>query len=263
MSLTPSRLICNSYYGINQNQEEPHIFDVELSQSISNLKSADLLSASITFFPIEPNFPKYESSLSMTLNGSNTEFSISTNRIYNSPSDLITELNAGLGTGKGSFSFNTSYLRVVYTPPVATDEVEFIVSNNSILRRLGADLPLSTIQHTGTYTFPNPPIIIRTTTMYIASNTLATDCIIGNYRGRQDIIAQIPIPAGSYGTIINYELNNDVEKTSTYNSNFNSIQMSILDDLFQPLPLCSNANINAVFGLEYEASLTMTGRLRV
>jgi hypothetical protein len=262
MSLTPTRLIVSSHYGLDQTGERPNNFIVELPQSVSNLKNIELISSTITYLPLEPNFPVYESYLDMTLNGTPIQGNINTSIVYNSPLDLVTQLNTILGSGNGAFSFDATTIRLIYTPPNPTDVVVF-KTTSTLLRRMGAVFPLKNdVTNTGAYTFPNPPIIIRTTCIYIASSTISSDAMIGGLKGRQDIVTQIPLSSGTYGTILNYQLSNDEIKTETYNSNINVVNFEILDDLFQPLPLSNNAVVSATLALQYEYDQNLTSKLK-
>ena len=223
----PSRLIVNSFYGITQNAESPNEFFVELPQSLSRVRNVELLNASIVFYPSEPNIPSYEAVLNMTRNGTPIGGTLPTGVVYNSPADLVSRLNTLIGAGNGSFAFSSTTNKITYTAPNVGDTIVFTPSANHCLRRLGADYPLATsITATGSYTFPNPPIIIRTTTMFVASN-LASDALIGGASSRNDIIASIPITSGTFGTVLEFELSNIYDRTNTFNSNINIIQVRL------------------------------------
>lgn len=263
MALTPSRLFVSSFYGLDQSTETPNLFSVNLSQSLTRVKTSELTSLTLTFLPVSPNIPPEEAELDLKVNTVQVGGTLDTTLVYNNPSDLVTELNAV--SSSGTFTYNPATARITYTAPNPADTIVFTYSTNNILRRLGGDInqtPTTTITATGSYTFPNPPIIIRTTCLFIASQTMTTDAIIGGYGGRQDIVAQIPMESGVYGDIVNYELANDIEKTDTYNSNINVIKFEVLDDQFNALPLCRNATINAVFSLQYHEDQNLTARLR-
>lgn len=264
MALSPTRLYVNSFFGINQLQEKPNSFVVELPTSLTRLRYAELVSASIPFVPISPNIPPEEGSLYLSVSGVAVGGDLDTSLVYSTPSDLVNQLNSVISSPtNGTFAFNSTTNRISYTAPNPSDPIVFSPGTNHILRRLGADLPITaSISATGQYIFPCPPIVIRTTCLFIASNTITSDCVVGGLGSRQDIITQIPLESGVYGSIINYELPNDMERTETYNTNINSINLEILDDLFNPLPLCSNANINCVFALQYQDDPNLVGRLR-
>lgn len=259
----PSRLIVNSFYGVTQNAEAPNEFFVELPQSLSRVRNVELLNASIVFYPSEPNIPSYEASLDLELNGTPIGGLLPTGVVYNSPADLVSRLNTLITSpANGTFSYSTTTNKITYTAPNVGDTIVFTPSANHCLRRLGADYPLATsITATGSYTFPNPPIIIRTTTMFVASN-LASDALIGGASSRNDIIASIPITSGTFGTVLEFELSNIYDRTNTFNSNINIIQVSLLDDLIQPIPLATNALVNLTFGIQYGDLDLTTARLR-
>jgi hypothetical protein len=249
---------------VSQNEESPNEFFTELPQSLSRVRNVELLSASVVFYPTEPNIPSYESVLNFTLNGTQRGGILPTNVIYNSPTDLVSRLNTLITSPTyGTFSYNTTTARITYTAPNVGDAIVFTPSVSHCLRRLGADYPLNTaITATGSYTFPNPPIIIRSTTLYVASN-LASDALIGGASIRSDIIASIPMTSGTFGTVLEFALSNIYDRTNTFNSNINIIQVALLDDLLQPLPMATNALVNLTFGIQYGDLDLITARLRV
>ena len=211
---------------------------------------------------------------------------------------FLAKLNSAISTAYGGapaiqFNFNTETQTLEIECLVANRVVEFaghpvfgaITSTSQYLyRRLGFALFDQNIDPYFTpsayrqnnfgirfdYTFtvvgekvilPNPPNILRTSTVYVASESLANDCLLPRGLPITSIMAQIPLTASTYGSVINYEMSNDQERTTTFDNNVSFVNITLLDDDFNALDMKQNSRISLVFGIHYRDGVPFSTRI--
>ena len=249
MSSKVQRLYLNSYYGIDTNNETPSAFDISLGSivSVQNVGAVELNAASLVFTPTSPNLGD-EYMLYLELNGVANTFTIDPLKVYDNPNDLVNEINNTI-QNVGTFSFDTDYMRIVYNPPNANDTWVMSASTNNILRRIGAHSDNEDATGTGNYTFPNPPIIIRTTCLFLSSSLDSSG--FSTLDGAPPILAQITLNSGEYGSIINFNLQNVYLKSDLVSENISTVSFQVLDDRYRPLLLTRNAMLNIELSIQY------------
>jgi hypothetical protein len=264
----PSRLYLNSHNGVDMPNETPDNFQINLKQSLHNVSNVELNSFSITFTPYEPNIPAMESRLAFQIwresNPNNynlrVDTHVDTTRIYNSPNDLVDELNkvSNATNNKLLFSFEPSLARIVLTCINGTDpvtQIDILTPSGSINRRLGMSNNTTELTMMGSnqVIFPSPPIIIRSQVLYLSTPLLCNDSLNAN-SSNSSILSMIQLESGAYGSIENFALQNSIFKSDTFTGNIQSVNIQVLDDLYQPIKFCGNTLASCEFALQYDVS---------
>ena len=251
----PSRLYINSLFGNDENAESPSKFRVQLPTSIQNVSEIELNTLSCVFTPLQPNISPYENTLYLLVDASNISVTVDDTAVYNSPQDLCAELNTQLSSfSVGSFSFNSRYARIEFTPAASVTQYQVKTGSNAINRRLGfaKQADESTIQ-TGVFRLPCPPILIRTTQLLLESKEMARAGVTADVNVSTNIVSAINMTSGSYGALINFQLTNDVERSTSVSDNFQFIEIQLLDDQYKPLQLSLNSQVNIEVKLQYNS----------
>jgi hypothetical protein len=293
----PSKLIVTSFAGIDQSNETPSRFSIELPNSIADVNNVELLSASIEYTPLYPSLTPPNSLLRIYQGSSIIQNFLQTDvfEYYPDMTTFLAKINTLYATGVSpgapqiQFNFNTvtQTIEIECLSPILIT-VEDNYGGAGLFRRMGFGLegqhidPYFTpdaysyititantswcFQHNFTtigekVILPNSPNIVRSTTMYVGSDTLANDCLLPRGIPITSIMAQIPITTSEYGRVINYEMSNDQERTTTFDNNISYITLNLLDDEFNPLELKQNSRISCVFGLQYKQGTVTTTRI--
>jgi hypothetical protein len=64
----------------------------------------------------------------------------------------------------------------------------------------------------------------------------------------------IQLESGAYGSIENFALQNSIFKSDTFTGNIQSVNIQVLDDLYQPIKFCGNTLASCEFALQYDVS---------
>jgi len=258
----PSRLYINSFNGVDTPNETPDNFQVNLKQSLRNVSNVELNTFSITFTPYEPNVPFSESVFRLTVsrdNGNivNIMVGINTEKIYNSPNDLATELNTYLTNTDVEVSFNPSLARMVITDKFQggslTNSIKISSGENSINRRLGLNTRDTAYEvlDSSYCILPSPPIIIRSQVLYLSTPLLCNDGVNAT-SSNSSILSMIQLESGAFGSIENFALQNSILKSDTFTGNIQTVTIQVLDDLYQPIRFCGNTLASCEFAVQYD-----------
>ena len=77
-----------------------------------------------------------------------------------------------------------------------------------------------------------------------------------------NILSMIPLSSGTYGSLINFELQNSIAKSESFSLNISNIGFSLYDDLFNPFELCQNSLVVMEINLQYGGKNVFEARLR-
>jgi hypothetical protein len=276
------RVYINSYLAYSNDAGESLTnFIAEFPETVNNPNDMSLAGASLMYYPTYPNFPLYESKIYMNATVGATTYaitiSIPTSISYNfisatSTTDETTVINqlnntatgannvsstpslpTGLNTDVGVWSYDSTRLKIVFTPVAGCSVVFPAITSgdNNAYRRVGiAPNQLGTTYTSASpLTASSPPYIARTQVIYLSTN-LSNDAMAnsessnsyGEIPYSSGIIAQIPMLNVAYGSIIQYVPTFDWG--GLYNPrSFDTLNIVLLDDLFLPIEFSPNANL--------------------
>lgn len=257
------RLFINSNESVDLHNEDPHNFTASLDSALSNFYF-NLASASVVYTPVYPSIPDYEKRFSITRNGTDFAFNVDTSYYYfavtgsdTSKTYFINELNTKASDAGCPFGFEwDDRIKRVYMTGLTQSDSLIFKSDCSLYRRIGIDRfnvgKTNFITATGQYIMPNPPNIVRTTGMYITSGNLTQNAITDRQgaEAHHDMLCFMPVSNHSYGTIIPF-VRESHPHPSYVSQTVQNIRFEILDDLYNPLELERNAQVNIELFIDY------------
>jgi len=254
MSLNAGTLYISSYN--NGDNDTSTKFTTTLSVPVVKAKRLRILTATLAnlMMPFSDNDKVFK----YNVNAVDYTVNFPTDRKWSTVSDFVTYANASVLTAStATFTYDSDKNRLSLVAVTPGQIVKMYAWNwnaapgSSVSLNANYRLGFTSntdLSATTTLVFDGfPNVILRTNSVYVLSN-VATDS--NNDANVANIIARIPVDV-SWGQLIQYENKSSEFSAPVFTEVIKSVQITLLDEDYQPLINPNNAYFTLTLGIEY------------